>query len=552
MSAARQMLEPIRPPGDADSHAFERALAAEARRRLELYDRAEADPHLAALLNERGKHDPAWWVNTFVWGLDPRRSRLRTHPVVLFDQQLPELEAVLGPHPIALDASRDTGKTVTMLAGGIYETTTIPGTMWGLTSKTGGEVDHGGEWQSLFGMLRFMLRHIPSWARPDWHGVRSPRPMIELGNGSAFVGAMATPTAFHGPRFRRIVVDEAARVRRLRDVMTGVLGATDAPMLISTPRGRGGHFASVIHGEVSPIVRWSPGVEVEPGSWLHLRMHYSDDPRRDEEWAAKKRSEVGDDVIWAQQYEIDYTASVPGRIWPEFVAAVHVLSEDEWRHDRATLEHARIIEAWDPGLHTAVVWLAHWESTGVVDVLDYRMWVDCSLDQIVADARRVPWHAKASLRVGDPAIAARSARDLKSWRDDMRDRGLSIRSRAIVGRTRDLREQVRRGLRDERLYFSPRCSERHHRDWPSMVECVESYRRDLGSVDDLAHMVVRGNGEPDPLKDIHSHLADALQYGVDWCWPMQQAGARVRRDGRWRDPEPGAGLGTRIKVSTDW
>lgn len=522
---------------DRPTTPWDQSLRDEVRRRLRVYDAAAHDVELQRALTLKASRDPHWWAQTFVWGMDPRRPDLRTHPIIMQRHHCELMDAVLSPHPIVLDASRAVGKTLMVLSSMVWEALYRPPVLFGLTSKTGAEVDHGGLWQSLFGMLRVILSHLPEWMLPEWRSVRVPHSLIEFPNGSAFVGSKATPTAFHGPRFRRIVVDEAARVARLRDVMTGVLGATDAPVLISTPRGRVGYFAAMVHGELSPVVDWDLHRQPEPGQWAHVRIHYSQDPRYDEAWRAKKQAEVGDPVIWAQQYEIDYTASVPGRIWPEYSRDLHVLTSEQLDADMQERwwPSDGIIEAWDPGLKAAVVWLQP-VSDSVAYVLDYRMWLDTPLEQILDDVSRVRWHRRASVRVIDPAARQRNAVDLRSWHGEFKRAGLKLRT-ATTTNTRDLRETVRRALAEEGLFFAPACARRHSRDLPALTECVENYRRDLRGTDSLLDHVARaGQSEPPPLKDIHSHLADALQYACDWLWPARKAGQYARDDdGQWRD-----------------
>ncbi|KEC75394.1 UNVERIFIED_ORG: hypothetical protein GGD51_002486 [Rhizobium esperanzae] len=43
-----------------------------------------------------------------------------------------------------------------------------------------------------------------------------------------------------------------------------------------------------------------------------MRLHWRDDPRKTEEWAAAKEASFSDPTTWASEYDIDYSASVEG------------------------------------------------------------------------------------------------------------------------------------------------------------------------------------------------------------------------------------------------
>jgi hypothetical protein len=52
-----------------------------------------------------------------------------------------------------------------------------------------------------------------------------------------------------------------------------------------------------------------------------FRLHWRDDPRKTEEWAAAKQASFSDPTTWASEYDIDYSASVEGicipAVWVE-------------------------------------------------------------------------------------------------------------------------------------------------------------------------------------------------------------------------------------------
>lgn len=535
--------------------AFEQGLNKEKRRRLQLLSRAQGNPKLQAALYKQCQADPLFWADNFVWTTDPRRQMdgLSPHmPMVMWPYQRRVFQAVLEWLRIIADKPRDMGLSYTVLAAFLWAWLFLPGVSFGVSSTTLMKIDDSSE-KSLFGKLLYMLNRLPVWmlprqanGKPAYTYRKAPRPVLEnLRTGSYIVGQVATEDAFHGDRHLCILFDEAARVQRLHIVMKGVLGSTSSVVAISTPNGPSGWFPITIRGEGPAIEPYEPGRDPTPGHWQHIRLTIDEDPRKDAAWEEETRAALTEDQ-YEEQYGLSYTAgSLPGQIWPEYKEDLHVFSEkdwkkfqNEWLFDKST----RLYEAWDFGLFTAVVWVAVVEKDGerYAYVLDYRTWAARTVDEIAAGVARAGWYCEISAdrhdeitarlgrqgrkpdyRVGDSSMSQRGSRDLRTWKMDLKDRGIELRAKSNRGVKASI-DRIKLALKHERLFFSPKCGRKLDKQEfgvvPTLLASVENYHKDLKSAD-LRDWIEKSRAiDAEPVKDQFSHLADALRYAGDWIW----------------------------------
>jgi phage terminase large subunit len=101
-----------------------------------------------------------------------------------------------------------------------------------------------------------------------------------------------------GGRSSLYVVDEAAFVPNAETVEKALSGNTDCVIWVSSVNGMGNLFARKRHSILKPH--------------QIFRLHWRDDPRKTEEWAAAKQASFSDPTTWASEYDIDYSASVEG------------------------------------------------------------------------------------------------------------------------------------------------------------------------------------------------------------------------------------------------
>jgi len=502
---------------------------------LVLYARADNDPELQAMLWQRSANDPHFFFDQFAWADNYGPDRVRqVVPFVPFGFQRPGIDAILGRTPagrdalgrlrsIAIDKSRELGITFLVLWCAIYDFL-FSDAGWGVMTYRGPDLDGPGT-KSLFGKLKFMLRSLPAWMRPPI--TTRSRPALTLLNkatGAEIHGSPTIEDAFSGGRLKRIFIDEGAKVPKLR----GILAATQdvAPLVVISSAKGYNDFARLIHGELFPITDWP---EQAPG-WTHLRFHYSSHPHRQpgtpqgDAWREAVKAERTKEA-WAQEQEIDYRASVPGKIWPEFDRNFDVLDEEQWAMVERLLPSMTIFEGWDFGSGaslTGPVWAGYLPSNDTLYVIDYRVFREATYKEVAAEVGRAGWYTATNRngrrphhRTGDIAGTARDSSQ-RSWISNLRREGIDIRGRTLARRHEAVIDRMRVRFGQQKILFSPMCAKRHNPELPSLVECVEQHRRNQkGSADE--HV----GDTPPPLKDIFSHLADGLKHVFDEAYPTE-------------------------------
>lgn len=169
----------------------------------------------------------------------------------------------------------------------------------GFGSATEDKIDRTGDPDTLFYKGRMFVDNLPAEFRPPYESAHM-RMSWPSTNGSITGGA--GPNAFRSGRKAMGFLDESAFIANPLDVDSSLSAATDCRIDISSVSidGMANHFA---------IRRHSGRVKV-------FTMHWRDDPRKDEAWAEKKRNSL-DPIVWAADYDLDYTSSAEGVIIPQ-------------------------------------------------------------------------------------------------------------------------------------------------------------------------------------------------------------------------------------------
>jgi len=500
----------------------------ESERRFLLLERAAASAPLQDLLRERWSRDPVAFINDLVWTFDSRVDDWKHRPMVLWGKQPTFCRVVMGLEPgsrnrrgklrpVVLKKSRDEGASV-MAAALITWDWLFHRNSHGVMTRAGYQLDGGG-YNSLFGKIDYTIRMLPAWLVP-WRDskagrdARTKRPPVWThphDPEAVIMGSTTVDGGWRGPRMRRIWVDESAWIPAMREILTSIEGATDAPVLISSVAGKGNAFYQVEQGEG----RQTQDVGEVGDGWIRMFLHYKDNPSKDAEWVTIKRAGMTAEA-WAQEYEGDYSASAPGRIWPEFRSDKHVLRKKEWRNvlNRADEGGWEIIEGWDYGVSslTAAVWGLFDRAGDVLYLADYGSWRECRIDQIAKDVGAYGWACSFNeegiephRRVGDPAGANRDSM-LTSPVANLAQYAIRVQSQRIKNGSA-LRDMIRLKIAEDRVRLAPGCAERKNKALPSLSDCFEQYRRKDPTGTD-----------PTPKKDDYSHAADAFQYICASIW----------------------------------
>lgn len=237
------------------------------RYRAELLKWADTKAKQRSLI-EACRDDILFFFNVFAWLYEPRSSRLvgggtsNYIPFITYpyqDDAFLEMLSKLGKDDIGIEKSRDLGATWMVLALFFHQWLFVPGSSFGVMSRTEDLVDRTGKKATLMWKLDFLLRGesnkfgLPEWMRPEYNRVKMN--LVNLSNGSSIEGASTTEDAFRGDRKKAIMMDEYAAfdVTDSYNVLAASQHATDCRIFVSTPKGAAGAYYDVMHDPHSNI-----------------------------------------------------------------------------------------------------------------------------------------------------------------------------------------------------------------------------------------------------------------------------------------------------------
>jgi phage terminase large subunit len=256
---------------------------------------------------EKCRADILYWFDKWVMTYDPRlvgKPGGAFVPFKLWPKQrevvLWLLERIRASEEGLVEKSRDVGITYLCSGVALHQWLFEPGFKATFGSRKVDLVDKKDNPDSIFAKLRIMLSRLPvemlpkgfSWAQHDnYMRIVNPETgSIISGEGGEDMG--------RGGRSSLYVVDEAAYVPNAETVEKALSGNTDCVIWVSSVNGMGNLFARKRHSILKPH--------------QIARIHWRDDPRKTEGWAAGKQASFSDPTTWASEYDIDYTASVEG------------------------------------------------------------------------------------------------------------------------------------------------------------------------------------------------------------------------------------------------
>jgi hypothetical protein len=275
-------------------------------RRFELIQRLEADPQLQQLAYVRCAKDAAWWFNNFAWTYDPRGPAGGLPAYLPFDL-FPRQEELIGwlDQRVAsaeeglVEKSRDVGWTWVAAGYALHKWIFAPGFKTTFGSRKEVYVDSKGDPDSIFGKIRLLMDRLPRWMVPRGFNPSEHDNFMRLlnpANGNAVTGE-AGDNMGRGGRSSLYLVDEGAFIEHAEKVDAAIVANANCRIWASSVNGTGNVFFRKRHSGHIPV----------------FRFHWSDDPRKDEVWAAKKKQELSSTpATWAAEYDIDYAASVEG------------------------------------------------------------------------------------------------------------------------------------------------------------------------------------------------------------------------------------------------
>ncbi|HEY0120636.1 MAG TPA: hypothetical protein VGC14_02555 [Rhizobium sp.] len=301
-------------------------LEAKAKKQVERRQRekVEADAGGWQAEKQRCATDICYWFDTYVWTYDPRLVGKPGGAYVPFklwpkqrDVVLWLLDRLHSPDEGLVEKSRDTGATYLTAGVALHQWLFNPGFKATFGSRKVDYVDKKDNPDSIFAKLRIMLRRLPAEMMPDGFNWSQHDNYMRISNpetGSVISGEGGEDMG-RGGRSSMYVVDEAAFVPNAETVEKALSGNTDCVIWVSSVNGMGNLFARKRHSIMKPH--------------QIMRLHWRDDPRKTEEWAAAKQASFSDPTTWASEYDIDYSASVEGicipALWVESAKRLRAL-----------------------------------------------------------------------------------------------------------------------------------------------------------------------------------------------------------------------------------
>lgn len=254
-----------------------------------------------------------YWFDRWVKTYDPRLIGKKDEagqplsafiPFKLFPKQGEAVrwlfDRILGAEEGLWEKSRDTGATY--LVGGVFLWFWLywPGFKGTFGSRVEDLVDKKDNPDAIFAKLRIMLYRLPPQMMPEGFNAAGHDNYMRLVNpaNDAVISGEGGKNMGRGGRSTAYCLDEAAFVENAEAVEAALSGNSDCILWVSSVNGMGNLFARKRHNVLKPH--------------QIFRMHWRDDPRKTEAWAAAKQASFTNPTTWASEYDIDYTASVEG------------------------------------------------------------------------------------------------------------------------------------------------------------------------------------------------------------------------------------------------
>lgn len=281
------------------------------------------------MLYARAMIDPVWWFGTFVWTVDPRESgegRAAKMPMVLFPKQA-ELIGWLAEQEAAreggvIEKSRDFGLTWLCCGYAVHGWLFRPGARYGFGSRKLELVDNKDDDKTIFAKLRYIVDNLPWWMKPADY--LDKYCLLKNHDNDNSISGEGGDEIGRGDRTTAYFVDESASLPRPKMVDAALSQTTNSRFDVSTAKGVGNSFYKRRHSGKTKV----------------FTCHWKDDPRKNHyevrvngvvvktgqgdikdippggkvvyPWYEKEKDELDDDVIVAQEIDIDYHASVEG------------------------------------------------------------------------------------------------------------------------------------------------------------------------------------------------------------------------------------------------
>ncbi len=271
-------------------------------KRTEALKRIRKEPEYLPSLKVYYKDNPVAFINDWGMTFDPRNAEIgipSTVPFLLFAKQAEFVVWVIerwkGREDGLAEKSRDMGVSWLCVAVAVWLWLFYPGVVIGFGSRKEEYVDKIGDPKALFWKIRQFISLLPQEFQPAGYDEKKHAPYMRIinpENGAAIVGE-AGDNIGRGNRTSIYFKDESAFYEHPEIIDAALSQTSNCKIDVSTPNGNGNPFYKKRHGGKIPV----------------FSFHWTQDPRKDEAWYQKQKQTL-DDVIIAQEIDIDYNASV--------------------------------------------------------------------------------------------------------------------------------------------------------------------------------------------------------------------------------------------------
>ncbi len=251
------------------------------------------------------REDIKYFINNHCWTYDPRLVSTNLPEWIPFDlwprqcELIDFIENCLNSREDGIvPKSRDIGHTWLTGAYALHKWLFVNNFKTTFASRKCEYVDRLGDPASIFERIRMLIKFLPTWFLPTGFNYTKHDNYMRLinpVNGSVIRGEGGDEIG-RGDRSTIMFLDEAAFFEHAERIEAATSANTDVRIWGSTSNGNGTLFSR-------------KRLMVPPERIF--TFHWSDDPRKSPEWAAKKKADVGE-VIFASEYDINDSASVEG------------------------------------------------------------------------------------------------------------------------------------------------------------------------------------------------------------------------------------------------
>lgn len=328
------------------------------------------DPSYAAMIYQRCKEDPIYFLETF--GYVEHRQGIgqsaTSVPVVLYPQQKEFVLYLVDllwraakdetfAHNELIEKARMTAGTWTVLFVYIWFWM-FHNASFLILSKKEDDVDREGDLDTPFEKIRFFLRKVPDFLLPAGFDIESRKwsktMLIKAPNGGQISGDSSSSTATRQKRALAILLDEFAFAENDEAIWAAASGTVKVRIAVSTPNGTNNKYYRLRWGKDNEKVH------VTSFTWWKHPVFGRDlrqlpDGRYTSPWYEAKCAANSAQTV-ARDYDLNYQDSIGAKIF--FLYGGQHL-DDKLKPS----PESKLIRIWDPGLTFAVLWaeIDKWE-----------------------------------------------------------------------------------------------------------------------------------------------------------------------------------------------